>query len=204
MMTRFVLSAVLAGLSVAAAAQPPYGGARTRSDLAQAARQTPSDRSAPLPQGELTQAVMFKMMLAEIALQRGQAQVAVQAYLELAHETRDPRVAQRATEIAWNARLLPAALEAAGVWLRADPESQRARQVIAALLVNQAKLSEALPHLENWLAADPANVGATFLQIAALVARHQDRKAAWQLLQVLARPYPELPEARLAIAQAAW
>jgi tetratricopeptide (TPR) repeat protein len=201
MIIRFALSAVLAGCAVA---QPSAPARNTGSELAQAAPQPRTETPVPLPPGELSEALMFKMMIAEIAQQRGQPQVAVQAYLEIARETRDPRVAQRATEIAWNARLLPAALEAAGIWLRADPESQRARQVIAALLVNQAKLSEALPHLQNWLAADPVNVGATFLQIAALVSRHQDRKAAWRLMQVLAEPYPELPEARLAVAQAAW
>jgi tetratricopeptide (TPR) repeat protein len=203
MIIRFVVSAVLAVCAFAAAAQSS-APANARSELAQAQPQARAGTPVALPPGELSEAIMFKMMLAEIAHQRGQTPVAVQAYLELARETRDPRVAQRATEIAWNARLLPAALEAAGIWLRADPESQRARQVIAALLVNQAKLSEALPHLQNWLAADPANVGATFLQIAALISRHQDRKEAWQLMQVLAQPYPELPEARLAVAQAAW
>jgi len=171
---------------------------------AQSEPRTGTDRVAALPPSDLTESLMFRIMLAEIAHQRGQPQIAVQAYLELARETRDPRVAQRATEIAWNARLFPAALEAAGIWLRADPESQRARQVIAALLVNQAMLSEALPHLQNWLAADPANVGPTFLQIATLVSRHQDRKAAWRLMQTLAEPYPDLPEAHLAVAQAAW
>ena len=158
----------------------------------------------PWPARELTEEIMFKMLLAEVALQRGQPQVAVAAYLELARDTRDPRVAQRATEAAWNARAIPAALEAASIWLQADPESQRARQVIAALLVNQANLDDALPHLQGWLAADKANVGPTFLQISSLIARHQDKKAAWGLMQTLARPYPKVPEAHLAVAQAAW
>jgi tetratricopeptide (TPR) repeat protein len=156
------------------------------------------------PALDLSEQLMFKLMLAEIAVQRGQPQIAVPAYLELARETRDPRVAQRATEIAWNARVIPAALEAAGIWLQADPGSQRARQVIAALLVNRERLSEALPHLQGWLAADKANVGPTFLQIASLIARHNDKKAAWELMQALAEPYPAVPEARLAVAQTAW
>ena len=93
-------------------------------------------------------------------MQRGQPHIAVQAYLELARETRDPRIAQRATEVAWNARFTSAALEAAGIWLQADPGSAQARQIIAALLVNQAQLADAQPHLEKWLAADRDNIGA--------------------------------------------
>jgi hypothetical protein len=88
----------------------------------------------PLPNVELTEQLMFKLMLAEVALQRGQPQLAVPAYLDLARETRDPRIAQRATEAAWNARMTDQALEAAGIWLQADPGSSRARQVLAHIL----------------------------------------------------------------------
>ena len=164
----------------------------------------PARHQAPLPPLELTDQLMFKLMLAEVAMQRGQPQVAVPAYLELARETKDPRIAQRATEIAWNARMIPAALEAAGLWLQADPESTQARQILAALLVNQSQLADAQPHLEKWLAADPANIGSSFLQLSKLLARHKDRQAVLQLLQALAKPYSQVPEARLTVAQAAW
>jgi tetratricopeptide (TPR) repeat protein len=164
----------------------------------------PERRRPPLPPQDLTEQILFKIMLAEVAVQRGQPQVAVTAYIELARETHDPRVAQRATEIAWSARFIPAAIEAAGIWLQADPDSPQARQVIATLLVNQAQLSDALPYLEKWVAADKPNVGPAFLQISSLLARHQDKKAVSVLMQALARPYSEVPEARLAVAQAAW
>jgi len=164
----------------------------------------PEAHKPALPNVELSEELLFKMMLAEVAIQRGQAHIAVQAYLELARETRDPRIAQRATEVAWNARFTSAALEAAGIWLQTDPESAQARQIIAALLVNQAQLSEAQPHLEKWLAADRNNVGASFLQLNSLLARHKDKAAVFKLMQALAKPYPNVPEARLAVAQAAW
>lgn len=161
-------------------------------------------RKPQLPRIELTEQMMFKMMLAEVALQRGQPHIAVPAYLDLARETRDPRIAQRATEAAWNARMVSPALEAAGLWLQTDPQSTQARQILAALLVNQSQLDEAKPHLQEWLAADPANVGASFLQLAKLLSRNKDRQEVLQLLQSLAQPYPAVPEARLTVAQAAW
>jgi tetratricopeptide (TPR) repeat protein len=164
----------------------------------------PEPRPLQLPAVDLSEELLFKMMLAEVAVQRGQPHIAVQTYLELARETRDPRVAQRATEVAWNARFMSAALEAAGIWLQADPGSTQARQIIAALLVNQQQLAEAQPHLEKWLAADRASVGQSFLQLNSLLARHKDKAAVLQLMQALAKPYPDVPEARLAVAQAAW
>jgi tetratricopeptide (TPR) repeat protein len=163
----------------------------------------PEPRKPPLPAVALSEDLLFKMMLAEVAVQRGQPHIAVQAYLELARETHDPRVAQRATEVAWNARFTAAALEAAGIWLQADPGSAQARQIIAALLVNQQQLTEAQPHLERWLAADRDNVGAAFLQLNTLLARHKDKAAVLRLMQALAKPYSTVPEARLSVAQAA-
>lgn len=158
---------------------------------------------APLPGVELTSELMHKMMMAEVALQREQAHIAVPLYLELARETRDPRVAQRATEVAWNARYTDAALEAAGIWLKADPGSARARQVLAALLANLQQLEAARGHFEQWLAADRENIGQSFLQLSTLLARNKDRKAVLGLMRSLARPYQQVPEARLALAQAA-
>ena len=163
----------------------------------------PTVKPSVLPQQELSQAVLFKLLLAEIALQRGQNNVAVQSYLELARETRDPRIAQRATEVAWNSRFLGVALETAGIWLAADPESVQARQVLATLLVSQSRLAEAQPYLEKSLAADKENLGHNFLQLNTLLARHPDKAAVLALTQSLAKPYPTLPEAHYSIAQAA-
>lgn len=165
--------------------------------------QAAAPRAVPLPHVELNEDLLFKLTLAEIAVQRGQPHVAVPAFLEVARETGDPRVARRATEIAWNARFLPAALEAATLWLRADPQSARARQTVIALLVNQSRLDEAVPHLEKWLEGDPEHIGRNFLQLSALVATHQDKPAILRLFRTLAARHPEVPEASLAVAQAA-
>src|SRR5215813_2884126 len=207
-MTRFLV--LTAFCALAACAQPPHAQSADqppKPDAKPAPRGVvakPAPRQAPLPQVELTEQILFKVMLAEVAVQRGQPQVAVPAYLELARETRDPRIAQRATEIAWNARFVSAALEAAGIWLQVDPESTQARQIVATLLISQSQLADALPHLEKWLAADKDNVGQSFLQLNTLLARHQDKQAVLKVLQALAQSYPAVPEARLTVAQAAW
>jgi len=201
---------VLLGAAVAACAQQPSReapdatGTEGAQTLPRVVTAKPEASKPPLPKVELTEELLYKLILAEVAVQRGQPHVAVPAYLELARDTLDPRIAQRATEVAWNARFQSAALEAATIWLQADPKSTRARQIIAALLVNQADLAEAQPHLEKWLAADRDNIGASFLQLNALLARHRDKPAVLQLMRGLAAKYPDVPEARLAVAQAAW
>lgn len=203
------IPALIASLVLAACAQPPAqpeaaAPAAATQPLPKVVTQLPAPRAAPLPNIQLSESILFKITLAEIAVQRGQPHVAVPAFLEVARETKDPRVARRAAEIAWNARFLPAALEAATIWLQADPESARARQTVIALLVNQSRLDDAVPHLEKWLAGDPEQVGQNFLQISTLVAGHSDKAAILKLLRTLAAKYPQVPEASLAVAQAAW
>jgi tetratricopeptide (TPR) repeat protein len=199
---RIIGLAVCAALA-ACAQQPP----QTEEDSApgpQVVVVKPQPQRQPLPGVELSEELLYKMMLAEVALQRGQPHIAVQTYLELARETQDPRIAQRATEVAWNARFNSAALEAAGIWLQVDPGSAQARQVIAALLVNEARIADAQPHLEKWIATGRDSVGQSFLQLSTLLSRHKDKPEVLKLMQALAQPYPDVPEARLAVAQAAW
>ncbi|HSB47942.1 MAG TPA: tetratricopeptide repeat protein [Burkholderiales bacterium] len=199
---RFLALAVCAAL--AACAQQPLQPAQEGAAAPRVATAKPEAQRPQLPAVELSEELLYRMMLAEVALQRGQPHIAVQTYLELARETRDPRVAQRATEIAWNARFSSAALEAAGIWLQVDPGSAQARQVIAALLVNQARIADAQPHLEKWIATGRDSVGQSFLQLSTLLARHKDKPEVLKLMQALAQPYADVPEARLAVAQAAW
>jgi tetratricopeptide (TPR) repeat protein len=210
-LTRF--AALLASLVLASCAQPPRApdaaakpetGTAAKPPLPKVVTRPQQQRQAPLPAMELSESILFKITLAEIAAQRGQPHVAVPAFLEVARETRDPRVARRATEIAWNARFLPAALEAATLWLQADPESRRARQTVIALLVNQSRLDDAQPHLEKWLAGDQENVGQNFLQLYSLLSGHKDKAAIQKLIGRLASGYSAVPEASLALAQAAW
>ena len=212
-MTLFRNVALLASFALAACAQAPVQlepkpSTVTAQPLPKVVAQKPApapvQRVAPLPNVELSEAILFKLTLGEIALQRGQPHVAVPAFLEVARETRDPRLARRATEVAWSARFLPAALDAATLWLQLDPDSARARQTVIALLVNQSRLDDALPHLQKWLSAEPDRIGEYFLQLSSLVASHQDKPAIHRLMRTLAAPYAAVPEASLAVAQAAW
>jgi len=168
----------------------------------------PAEKSQPgqpdLPNQELTEPMLFDFLLAETALQRGDQDLAIRTYLKLARTTRDPRVAQRATEIALHSRQPLAALEAAKLWVEFEPDSVGARQTVAALLVNIDRLDEARPHLEKLLASEGGNVGEAFMQLNSLLMRNSNKNAAFELVKQLAEPYPKLPEAHFAVSQAAW
>ena len=69
------------------------------------------------PKIELTEDILFKVLVAEIAGQRGKIDLAVDNYLDLAKATRDPVVIERATRISVYARDNVAAYEAATLWV---------------------------------------------------------------------------------------
>lgn len=176
--------------------------------LAYATQTTPAKAAKPktevaLPKVELTSQLLYEFLVAEIAGQRGDLQIASEAYLDLAKTTRDPRIAQRATEVAMYAHQAAAARAAANLWLDVQPDSLNAQKSLAALLVSDGKLNEARPHLEKLIAAEGDNASAGFMHLDTLLARQKDKQAAQELVKSLAAPYPDLAEAHFAIAQAA-
>ena len=153
-----------------------------------------------LPKQALTPELLFKFLVAEVAGQRGQIGVAQSTYMDLARQTRDPRIARRAAEVSVFARDQAGAIEATRLWAAADQDSERAQQTLAALLLNEGKISEAEPILRAWLKKD-ADRG--FMQLSGLMGKIRDTQAALELVERLAADYPKLPEARFAVAQAA-
>lgn len=156
-----------------------------------------------LPDQSLDSSLLYAFLLAEIAGQRGNYQVAAQAYLEMARTTRDPRIARRATEVALYGRYTDIAVEAAKLWLATEKDSTAARQTLAALFVNSNDLQSAKPLLQQMLAADGDNIGQSLTQLYPLLAKHADKNAVLTLVKELTGPYRGRPEAHLAVAEAA-
>lgn len=163
----------------------------------------PQPSGAPAPARELTPQMLYEFLLGEIAAQRGEPQVAAQIYLELARRTRDPRIARRALEIANFARMPKLALEAARLWHETDPASPQAMQFLAQALVQQQRAAEAAPVLEKLFAAQPAQVPSLFMQLPRVLAASRDSQVNLHLMERLAAQFPDLAQARFALAQVA-
>ena len=213
-MTQFTLLPLYAALLlVAACSQPGVKASQPDAVATQAAQQAAAGAAAEeaakaakvkaeaaLPKQPLTPDILFKFLVAEVAGQRGALGVAQPAYMDLARQTRDPRIARRAAEISMFSRNQAGALEAAQLWVETEPDSERAQQTMVGLLLNEGKLDEAEPILRGLLKQDPANV---FLQMSALMGKLRDHQAALAMTERLAAGYPALPEAHFAVAQAA-
>ena len=165
--------------------------------------QAAAAQSKQIPSTELSEPMLYEFLLGEIALQRGEAALAAQTYVDLARRTRDARVARRAVEIANQARRPQLALEAARTWHELDPGSSQALQVVAALLIADKKVEDALPFLEKLLASSGVNLENGFMQLNRLLAGNPDKAANLRVVRKLASRHRELPQAHFAVAQAA-
>ena len=162
---------------------------------------TPAENKA-LPDVSLTSQIVFQVLAAEIALQRGQPAPAYQTYLALARDTHDPRMAQRAAEIALAAQSPSDALAAAQLWQQYAPDSERAAQLDASLLVLSGKPEEAEPLLARELAKITGEGrGNALLSLQTLLARSPNRTGGLTVLQHLLKNDLGRPEAQLAIGR---
>jgi tetratricopeptide (TPR) repeat protein len=161
--------------------------------------------AAGLPDVALTPKLLYLLLLGEIAGQRGLFDDAAEIYLSLAQETRDPRIARRATEIALHNRRPDLALAGAKLWVEVEKSNPaNARQTLIGLLAAQGRFDELTAEVAALLAAEPPEAGPTLLRLGRLFARSSDRLAVRKLVQALTEPYLHLPEAHFARAQAAF
>ncbi|MDQ9168982.1 tetratricopeptide repeat protein [Oxalobacteraceae bacterium R-40] len=162
------------------------------------------NNTASVPPSQLSEEILYKYLTAELAEQRGNWRSAYVTMLSLAQQTRDPRIARRAMEVAISAKQSGEALAAIRMWRELAPHSEEAMQYHLGLIVLGDNLSEAQPILAQHLKeTQPQLIGPTFLQIQRLLTRAKDKKAAFVLLENLSLPYRTVPEAHLALAQAA-
>jgi tetratricopeptide (TPR) repeat protein len=152
---------------------------------------------------DLLARTVFQALVGEFALQRGDAKLGSDAWTDLAQRTRDPKVVARATEVAGFARQFDRALELSKLWLVVEPDSAKARQTQSSLLILANRLDELAPQLATLLAQDKPNLANNLLHLNRMLARHTDKKAVQTLVDRLAAPYDNLPEAHFAMAQAA-
>ncbi|MES2319754.1 MAG: tetratricopeptide repeat protein [Pseudomonadota bacterium] len=160
---------------------------------------------ASLPKVQLTSELLYKLMKAELEFQDGNWQSPYMTMLGLAQQTRDPRLARRATEIALAAKQGGEALAAVRLWRELAPGSDEAAQAYLGLVVLADDLGEAERIFARRLQeAGPAARGVVMLQAQQYLARATSKPAAEALLDKLLAPYANTVEARVLLAQSAF
>jgi tetratricopeptide (TPR) repeat protein len=162
---------------------------------------SPDDK---LPSVKLTEELLYKLLTSEIAFQRGNWQAAYVTILGVAQQTRDPRLAKRAAEIALSAKQATESISAIRLWRELAPESNEANQYYLGFMVMNNNLSEVREIFSKKLQNSDTKQHATImLQAQRVLSRARDKKAAFDALEELLAPYSSTAEAHLALAQGA-
>jgi tetratricopeptide (TPR) repeat protein len=159
---------------------------------------------AQTPAPSYSPEVMYRVLVGEIALQRGEPALAARAYYEAAKDAQDPTLARRATEIALFARQRGLAMDAAQLWQKLDPSSDRARQMVT-MLGQPGASGDLKADLERVFADAAANgqtLGDAFVQLNRALSSQPDKTSVYRLVAELAKPYPGVAEAHFAVALA--
>ncbi|MBD3671733.1 MAG: tetratricopeptide repeat protein, partial [Gammaproteobacteria bacterium] len=153
--------------------------------------------------GEMNKELMYSLMLAELAVKRERYDVAVTHYLAAARYTREGDIAERATRVAFFARADKAALEAAQIWERAEPENPEIAQVLALLYLRDGQIDTSLAYWKRILNTPNHAPERIFHQMARVLGGETDKSAVLTLMHALMADYDGLPEAHLAYAKLA-
>ena len=207
------LSAVLSACAAAPQkpASPEATGAPVPAASGDAAAKAPEGADAPaapaevLPNNALTGDLLFRITKAELEFKQGQWQGPYVTMLALAQQTRDPRLARRAAEMALAAKQGQEALAAIRLWRQLAPESDEATQYYLGFAVVNDDLSDAEAIFAQRLKVAPAAArGLAMFQMQQFLLRAKDKTAAFGLQERVLAPYDDMLESHLILAQGAF
>jgi tetratricopeptide (TPR) repeat protein len=155
----------------------------------------PTDISPPM---------LYQLMVAEIAFQRGQMDVAVANYLDAAKESKDPKVSERATQLAIYAQDMSSALTAASLWVELDEQNPDTHRTYAAILLKIGRAADAVTEYERMIQLMPAEEAPkAYSMIVSQLTREQNHSLALSVMEKLVEPRKDDPDALFAYAHLA-
>ncbi|PHV27401.1 hypothetical protein CSQ93_13435 [Janthinobacterium sp. BJB426] len=203
------LSALMATHAMAQTPVAPADAAAGPTAAAPAAPQEPDTSKEGaggdgLPKVELSSDLLYKLTKAEMEFKSGQWQGPYVTMMVAAQQTRDPRLARRASEMALAAKQGSEALAAIRLWRELAPDSDEATQFFLGFVVLTDKIEEAEPIFAERLANAPGGArGVALFQMQQILSRSNDKLFAYAMLTRLVQPYLDMFEAHLVLAQGA-
>jgi len=135
--------------------------------------------------------VMYLILTAETALQREQYEIALAAYLKVARQVNDIKILEKTAKIALFLKDLTKTKEAVTLWLNKDSENIIARRIALTIALSEKDEKAAVENLAVILTKFPAEFGELLLDIQQSLQSDADIKFSEQLLNHLARQYPQ-------------
>ena len=138
--------------------------------------------------------VLYLLMAAELAGQRNQYYLAMDAYLQAAKRVDDPRIAERAVKLGLYLKDDKRTKEALQVWLSKDPQNIGARKFAVLLAVKDSDHKAAVDNLDAMLVDDPAGFEAGMLEMLKLIEKEKRVQFAYDVLEDVNKRQPSQPK----------
>lgn len=130
--------------------------------------------------------VLYLLLAGEIAGQRNQYGVALDAYIRAAKQVDDPRVAERAAKIGLFLKNTEKTDEAISIWLKQDKENLTARKIAVLSALRGADKTLAVEHLNKILEDDPAGFEPTLIKLIKTLEKEGNSEFIFSVLEDVA------------------
>ena len=138
--------------------------------------------------------ILFTLLTAELAGQRGQYDIALDGYIEVAKRTQDAKFSERAVMIAMYVKNSNKTKEALDLWLRQDPKNLSARKIAALLALRSGNKSEATEHLNAMLIYDATGFESALLELAGVIQKEGRVDIIYDVLDELSKQHKDNAE----------
>jgi len=141
--------------------------------------------------GDLFGKDAYHLLVAEMAINRGQTALAVEHYLALAKSQNNAAIAERAVRVAVYGEDLEAAVSAAQRWVELDPDRVEAKQVIAAIYIRQNRADDAFVYLDGLIQNSSLEDKQLFVSMLGVLAREKNTSTVMAVTRKIADKYGE-------------
>ncbi|HEY1042646.1 MAG TPA: hypothetical protein VGE60_02175, partial [Telluria sp.] len=146
--------------------------------------------------------LMYRVAKAEMEFKGGSFEGPYLTMFAAAQQSRDPRLAKRAAEMALAVRRVDDTLAAVRLWRELEPDSEEAEQYFLALALQANDLEAVEQALRERIAkAAPDAKGRALYEAQQLLARGRDKKASARVMERLAEPYATTFEGHIVLSQ---
>ena len=135
--------------------------------------------------------VLYTLLTAELAGQRGQYDIALEGYLIAAKKSKDPKFAERAVMIAMYTKDNAKTNEALDLWLKLDAKNQAARKIATLVAIRAGDRALAVEQLNAVLGMDPDAFEGVLLELTALLEKEGKQSEVSEVLEALLAKHPD-------------
>lgn len=157
------------------------------------AKITPQEALAPRVNHNtvIDEEVLYLLMAAELAGQRNQYDLALDAYLQAAKRVDDARIAERAVKIGMFLKDEKRTREALEIWMSKDPDNLPAKKFAALMAIKKSDHKVAVENLDAIFREDPAGFEGGMLEMIKVLEKEGRSQFIFDVLEDLNKQHPE-------------